>query len=131
VRPFFLEATWHSKLSQIISRGRSTWLIRIYVGRDPQTKNRMCINKTVHGGLRVAQAQLNRMLVECALCFLAKTTAQSRQGSEITDLCCCTAEVLAEVPRFDATEGVQEGAESVLLAGKSMALWRHSALICR
>lgn len=31
-----------------------------------------------------------------------------------TNLCCCTAEVLAGIPRFDAIEGVQEGAEKSL-----------------
>ena len=30
------------------------------------------------------------------------------------DLCCCTAEVLARVLRFNAIEGVQEGAEKPL-----------------
>jgi hypothetical protein len=35
------------------------------------------------------------------------------------DLCCCTAEVLARVLRFNAIEGVQEGAEKPL-AGQNI-----------
>jgi hypothetical protein len=69
------------------------------------------ISKTIHIGLRVTQALLNRMLAERDLCFLAQTTSHSRKRSEIIDLCRCTAEVMVEVPRFDAIEGVQEGAE--------------------
>lgn len=46
-------------------------------------------------------------------------------------LCCCTAEVLTRVPRFNAIEGVQEGAEKLLAGQRIDGLWRHSVLICR
>jgi integrase len=52
------------KVGQIIRRGSSTWLVRIYVGRDPETRRRKYVGKFIHGGLRSAQAQLNRMLAE-------------------------------------------------------------------
>ena len=52
------------KTGQIIRRGSSTWLVRIYVGRDPETRRRKYIGKSIHGGLRSAQAHLNRMLAE-------------------------------------------------------------------
>jgi integrase len=52
------------KTGQIIRRGSSTWLVRIYVGRDPETRRRKYIGKFIHSGLRSAQAHLNRMLAE-------------------------------------------------------------------
>ncbi len=52
------------KTGQIICRGSSTWLVRIYIGRDPETRWRKYIGKFIHGGLRSAQAHLNRMLAE-------------------------------------------------------------------
>jgi hypothetical protein len=44
------------KTGQIVRRGPSTWLVRIYVGRDPETRRRKYIGKFIHGGLRSAQA---------------------------------------------------------------------------
>jgi hypothetical protein len=52
------------KTGQIIRRGSRTWLVRIYVGRTPETRRRRYIGKFIHGGLRSAQAHLNRMLAE-------------------------------------------------------------------
>ncbi len=52
------------KTGQIIRRGPSTWLVRIYVGRDPETRGRKYVGKFIHGGLRSAQAHLNRKLAE-------------------------------------------------------------------
>jgi len=51
-------------ISQIVRRGPSSWLVRIYVGRNPETRRRKYIGKFIHGGLRSAQAHLNRMLAE-------------------------------------------------------------------
>ncbi len=39
---------------QIIPRGRSTWLIRVFLGRDPQTGKRQYYNETIHGGKKEA-----------------------------------------------------------------------------
>jgi len=52
------------KTGQIIRRGPSTWMVRIYVGRNPETRKRKYIGKSIHGGLRVAPAHLHRMLAE-------------------------------------------------------------------
>jgi hypothetical protein len=52
------------KVDQIIRRGDRTWLVRVYNGRDPESKKRKYVNQTVHGGLRDAQSHLNKMLSE-------------------------------------------------------------------
>jgi integrase len=52
------------KVGQIVGRGRNTWIVRVYNGRNPETKKRNYLNQTIHGGLRDAQAHLNRMLGE-------------------------------------------------------------------
>jgi hypothetical protein len=52
------------KVGQIVGRGRRTWLVRVYNGHDPETKKRKYLNQTLHGGLRDAQAHLNKMLGE-------------------------------------------------------------------
>ena len=52
------------KIGQIVRRGPSTWLVRIYVGREPETRRRKYVGKFIRGGLRSAQAHLNRMLAE-------------------------------------------------------------------
>jgi hypothetical protein len=52
------------KTGQIIRRGPQVWMVRIYVGRDPETRKRTYIGKSILGGLRVAQAHLNHMLAE-------------------------------------------------------------------
>jgi hypothetical protein len=43
------------KSGQIIARGKNTWLVRIYHGRDPQTGTRKYHNQTIHGCLHEAQ----------------------------------------------------------------------------
>jgi integrase len=50
------------KAGQIISRGASTWLVRVYLGRDPQTGTRKYHNQTIHGPFREAQRFLNLKL---------------------------------------------------------------------
>jgi hypothetical protein len=52
------------KAGQLISRGPRTWLVRVSLGRDPQSGTRKYHNKTVHGGLKEAQSYLNRKLQE-------------------------------------------------------------------
>jgi hypothetical protein len=44
------------KAGQLITRGRSTWLVRVYLGRDPET------GQTLHGSFREAQRSLNLKL---------------------------------------------------------------------
>ena len=52
------------KVGQTVGRGRHTWLVRVYSGRDPETKKRKYLNQTIRGGPRDAQAHLNKMLGE-------------------------------------------------------------------
>ena len=52
------------KVGQIVGRGRRRWLVRVYNGHDTETKKRKYLNQTIHGGLRDAQAHLNKMLGE-------------------------------------------------------------------
>ncbi|MFY9936157.1 MAG: tyrosine-type recombinase/integrase [Silvibacterium sp.] len=52
------------KTGQIIRRGPQMWMVRIYVGRDRETRRRKYVGKFIHGVLRSAQAHLNRMLSE-------------------------------------------------------------------
>ena len=52
------------KTGQIIRRGPQMWIVRIYIGRDPETGRRKYIGKSVQGRLRVAQTHLNRMRAE-------------------------------------------------------------------
>lgn len=39
------------KVGQIVGRGPRTWLVRVYNGRDPETKKGRYLNQTIHGGL--------------------------------------------------------------------------------
>jgi integrase len=49
---------------QIISKGERIWLVRVYVGRDPQTGRRKYEGHTVHGTKKDAQTYLNGKLRE-------------------------------------------------------------------
>jgi hypothetical protein len=48
------------KLGQIIAVRENTWMIRIPLGCDPETKQRNYYNRTVHGSLRQAQKFLGK-----------------------------------------------------------------------
>src|ERR1700758_3621233 len=52
------------KLGQIIAARENTWMIRIPMGCDPQTKQRNYYNRTVHGSLRQAQKFLGKKVNE-------------------------------------------------------------------
>ena len=54
-----------------------TWLVRIYVGRDRETRRRKYVGKFIHGGLRSAQAHLNRMLSERDLARNIRSSQQT------------------------------------------------------
>lgn len=56
------------KVGQIIARGERRWLVRVYLGRDPETHKRKYHNRTLCGPLRQAQAYLTRRLHERDLC---------------------------------------------------------------
>ncbi len=52
------------KTGQIIRRGSQLWMVHIYAGRDPETRKRTYIGKSILGGLRIAQVHLTHMLAE-------------------------------------------------------------------
>jgi integrase len=52
------------KVGQIIARGERRWLIRVYLGRNRETRKRTYHNRTIYGPLRQAQAYLTRKLNE-------------------------------------------------------------------
>ncbi len=52
------------KVGQIIARGERRWLVRVYLGRDQETRRRAYHNRTIYGSLRHAQAYLTRKLHE-------------------------------------------------------------------
>lgn len=52
------------KVGQIITRGERRWLVRVYLGRDRETRRRTYHNRTIYGSLRYAQAYLTRKLHE-------------------------------------------------------------------
>jgi hypothetical protein len=37
------------KAGQMVARGASTWLVRVYPGRDPQSGTRKYLNPIIHG----------------------------------------------------------------------------------
>ena len=47
---------------QIVKRSERTWIVRVFLGRDPRTGKRKYCNKTVHGTRKDAQAYLNGVL---------------------------------------------------------------------
>jgi hypothetical protein len=65
------------KVGQIIARGDRRWLIRVYLGRDHETKKRNYHNRTVHGSMREAQTYLTRKLRE-------RDLGRDLEGAKIT-----------------------------------------------
>jgi integrase len=52
------------KTGQIVSRGGRRWLVRVFLGRDRETRRRRYLSRTVHGPVRQAQSYLNKVLRE-------------------------------------------------------------------
>jgi integrase len=61
---------------QIISRGGSTFLLRVYIGRDGNGR-RQYVNKTVQGSKREAQRELTKMLGSKDTKTLTRTSKQT------------------------------------------------------
>jgi hypothetical protein len=53
---------WPGKLGSLLRAGQSTWLVRVYLGRDPLTGTRTYHNQTIHGPFHEAQRFLNLTL---------------------------------------------------------------------
>src|SRR5438876_1343719 len=58
------EISMARKIGQIIARGDRRWLIRVYLGRNHETKKRNYHNRTIRGSMREAQTYLTRKLRE-------------------------------------------------------------------
>jgi integrase len=52
------------KTGQIVGLGRHRWLVRVFLGRDCETRRRRYLSRTVHGPVRQAQTYLNKVLRE-------------------------------------------------------------------
>jgi integrase len=65
------------KVGQIIARGDRRWLIRVYLGRDHETKKRNYHNRTIRGSIREAQAYLTKKLRE-------RDLGRDLEGAKIT-----------------------------------------------
>jgi len=52
------------KTGQIVGRRRHRWLVRVFLGRDRETRRRRYLSRTVHGPVRRAQSYLNKVLRE-------------------------------------------------------------------
>lgn len=65
------------RVGQIVSRGRRSWLVRVFLGRDRETRRRRYHNRTVHGSARRAQEYLTKALRE-------RDLGRGLEGSEIT-----------------------------------------------
>jgi integrase len=75
--PTFGGAFLSRRLGQIVSRGRQRWLVRVFLGRDRETRQRRYHNRTVHGSARRAQEYLTKMLRE-------RDLGRGLEGSELT-----------------------------------------------
>src|SRR5437867_2236555 len=49
---------------QIIPRGDRTWLVRVYLGRDPKTGKRIYQGHTIHGTKKDAERYRNGVVTE-------------------------------------------------------------------
>ena len=65
------------KTGQIVGRGRRRWLVRVFLGRDHQTRKRRYHNRTIHGQARRAQEYLTKMLRE-------RDLGRGLEGAEIS-----------------------------------------------
>jgi hypothetical protein len=65
--------------SQLISRGRRTWLVRVSLGSDPETGTRKCHNKTIRRSLRESLTYLSVKLQ------LSKSAAETMTAQSTTD----------------------------------------------
>ncbi|MEN6535348.1 MAG: site-specific integrase [Bryobacteraceae bacterium] len=71
---------------QIIPRGKGTWLIRVYLGRDPETGKREYHNQTIHGNKKEAERQLTETLQEQNRGHLMPGTKRRTIGTLLDDL---------------------------------------------
>jgi hypothetical protein len=61
----------------VVAPGDRRWLIRVYLGRDHETKKRNYHSRTIHGSLREAQAYLTKKLRE-------RDLGRDSEGAKVT-----------------------------------------------
>jgi len=71
---------------QIIARGRDTWRVRYFVGRDPETGKRKYEGQTVHGPKKEAEKRLREALSKLDKGEHAAGTGRVLIGSLLDDL---------------------------------------------
>jgi integrase len=76
-RFFGRESRLARKTGQIVGRGRHRWLVRVFLGRDRETRKRRYHSRTVRGPVRHAQTYLNKVLRE-------RDLGRQVEGTEIT-----------------------------------------------
>lgn len=62
---------------RLVSRGPRTWLVRVYLGREPETGTLRYHNKTIRVSFREAQTYLNTKLQERGIGRLPRAAAIS------------------------------------------------------
>jgi integrase len=65
---------------QIIKRGERTWLVRVFLGRDPHTGKRRYHNHTVKGSKKDAQRYVNGVLREIDMGTFVEPTRMTLNG---------------------------------------------------
>ncbi len=65
------------KAGQIITRGQSTWLVRVYLGTIPKRVRAKYHNQTSHGPFREAQRFLNLRIQQSDNSRLSRATVLS------------------------------------------------------
>jgi integrase len=71
---------------QIINRGKNVWLVRVFLGRDPQTGKRQYSNETVHGNKKDAEGVLTNKLRDRDTGVLAMGGEKRTVGALLDDL---------------------------------------------
>ena len=71
---------------QIIARGENNWLVRWFIGRNPETRRRRYENHTVHGNKDDAQRYLNGKLRERDLGVFAAGSRKLTMGELFDDV---------------------------------------------
>jgi len=74
---FGRECAWLVKRGQIVGRGPRRWLVRVFLGRERETRKRRYHNWAIHGAARRAQEYLTKMLRE-------RDLGRGPEGSETT-----------------------------------------------
>jgi hypothetical protein len=70
------------KAGQLISRGPRTWLVRVSLGRDPETGTRKYHNKTIRGSFRAASP--SKIIAQSRMPMMPVCMASSTCGTSVS-----------------------------------------------